>query len=369
MVLCNLCLVRTFIRILVLIATCAALLPACSLPLSTHVLTPASSPNPPWPQQCPLRIALVVDVSDSMSPQLDAVEQAVGELVEALGAEALDGVPNEVAVVIFGSGADVAVPMTNVSDDDIRGQVSDLGTTRGSTNWEAALTAAHGLKPDVVILLTDGEPDSLGPAVDAANALKNDGTRVVGLGIGLHSSSAGNLVAVTGPTAGDDFYQTSSSGLLDKLFEVAGKACGAQVGPVPPPPVPQQAPLVPPPASPAPGSFPLIPVIIAGVVAVLAAAVGGMLLSRRRPDPAFVSKPATGPAPDPTISSELPPSPITTENSDQYPAHARPPASDAERTKRGPRRISTARIQNTNPPHRREPAETDGDASKDVPGA
>lgn len=35
MVLCNLCLVRAFIRVLVPIATCAALLPAGYLPLPT----------------------------------------------------------------------------------------------------------------------------------------------------------------------------------------------------------------------------------------------------------------------------------------------------------------------------------------------
>lgn len=365
MVLCNLCLVRAFIRVLVLIATCAALLPACSLPFSTLVLTPAGSPNPPWPQQCPLRIALVVDLSDSMEPHLDAVEQSVGELVEALGAEALDGVPNEVAVVIFGSGADVAVPMTDVSDDDIRGQVSDLGTTRGSTNWEAALTAARGLQPDVVVLLSDGEPDSLGPAVDAANALKSDGTRVVGLGIGLHSSSVGNLVAVTGPAAGDDFYQTSSSGLLDNLFEVASKACGMQVGPVPPPPVPQPAS----PAPPAPGSFPLIPVIIAGVAAVLAAVVGGILLSRRRSDLAVVSTPAP-PPPGSTISPEPLASSVVAEDDDPAAERTVTPAPDAERKQREPRRISLTRIQNAEPSHRPDEgsAGTGDGAGKDVLG-
>ncbi|MGH4014937.1 MAG: vWA domain-containing protein [Pseudonocardiaceae bacterium] len=352
--------VRAFTYALLLVAVAVALLPACALP-SVPFTTPPGSPNPPWPQQCPLRIALVVDLSDSMESNLDVVERSAGDLVEALG-EA----PNEVAVVVFGSAADVAVPMADVGDDDIRrqvrDQVADLGATRGSTNWEAALTAARSLQPDVVIMLTDGEPDSLATAVRSANALKGDGTRVVGLGVGLQSSSVANLVAVTGPAAGDDFYQTSASGLLDKLYEVASKACGVQVGPLPLP-----EPALPPPAPPATGSFPLIPAIVAGLVAVLAIGVGGALLSRRRSGPVAVSKPTADPLPDPTISlDDLPPVPSTVVADDPSAGAAVVPTQNTEEDDgsapgdtpvgrsggvRGPRRISLRRSQQRTPPH------------------
>lgn len=343
--------VRVANYFLALIATSSALLLTC--PPAAR----ADSPNPPWQQHCPQRIALVVDLSESMGPNLDALKQSASNLIDALR-----GAPNEVAVVAFGTNAFVAVPETNVGAKDDRRRVKDeidnlsiLEGNLGATNWDTALTTARGVKPDVVILLTDGQPNAhgqpaiggsspvdsehLASAVRAADALKNSGTRIVGLGIGLLPGNVGNLVAVTGPTAEDDFYQTDASGLLSKLYDIASKACGVPVAALP---------------QPEPGTFPLIPVIGAGVIAVAAAVGGGMLLSRRRSDPTDVSTPAPRPLPDPTISHDLPRASSIVVEDDSAAERPVVPPHRAEGRQREPRRISLARIQNADPPHQRD---------------
>lgn len=269
----------------------------------------AETPNPPWQQQCPLRIALVVDLSESMAPSLDAVRQSAGDMIDALR-----GAPNQLAVITLGTDAVVAVPPTDVGADEPRRQVkSDIDDLQllegdlGATNWDAAFTAARGLHPDVVILLTDGQPTAYGTpaiggssatdseplaaAVRSADALKGNGTRIVGLGLGLTPGNVGNLAAVTGPAEGDDFYRTDASGLLSRLYEITGKACGVPVALLP---------------QPEPGTFPLTEVISAAVAAVLAAVGIGIVLSRRRNGGsggiAATPSPAPRPLPDPTIS-------------------------------------------------------------------
>ncbi|HEU0087346.1 MAG TPA: vWA domain-containing protein [Pseudonocardiaceae bacterium] len=346
----------------------------------------ADSPNPPWRQQCPQRIALVMDLSESMGPNLDSIKQSASDLIDALR-----GARNEVAVVAFGTDAAIAVPPTDVGADDqrrkVKEQIKDLTLLEGNlggTNWEAALTTVGALQPDVVILLTDGQPTAHGQpavagsgpwdpehlafAVRAAKALQGSGTRVVGLGIGLPTENVSNLAAVTGPTAGDDFYPTDTSGLLGKLYDIASKACGLPVVALP---------------QPEPGTFPLIPIISAGLVTVLAAVIGGILLNRRRSAtvvPATsadrpTARPATGPLPDPTITPDLPPSPsIAVGEHDPpagpaaTPADTMTPAPDAQGGRREPRRISLARFQNMDPPHHQGHAGGPGGAEPDGSG-
>jgi hypothetical protein len=292
-----------------------------------------------------------MDLSESMEPNLEAVKQSARNLIDALR-----GTSNEVAVVTFGTDAVVAVPATNVGVDDerqrIKQKIDDLGIFRGNlggTNWDAALTTARTLQPTVVILLTDGLPNvhgqpatgggqlDLEPAVRAADVLKNSGARVVGLGMGLLPANVGNLAAVTGPTSGDDFYQTDASGLLSKLYDIASKACGVPVAALP---------------QPEPGTFPLMPVIGVGVVAVIAAVGGGILLSRRRSPTTVESTPASssaiGDKPDPKRTGVA--------------------ADEVGGSGRGPRRISLDRFQDASPPHQRD-RDSKGDSGASGPGA
>lgn len=356
-------LVRVPSYALALVTASAALLLSC--PPAAR----ADSPNPPWRQQCPQRIALVLDLSESMGPNFDSVKQSASDLIDALR-----GARNEVAVVTFGTDAAVAVSATNVGADDarrhVKEQVDDLTLLEGNlggTNWDAALITIHGLHPDVVILLTDGQPtahgqpatggsgpldpEHLASAVREADALKSSGTRIVGLGMGLLPDNVSNLVAVTGPTDGDDFYQTDASGLLNKLYDVASKACGVPVIALP---------------QPEPGTFPLMSVIGVGVVAVLATVIGGLLLSRHRSGTAALATPAAGAQPDPTTpAGPRPMASIVQREDDPAEERTATPTAKAEGRRREPRRISLARIQNADPPHRRGHDSGKGDSGHD----
>lgn len=342
---------------------CALLTVSFAILLSFPPAVRAATPNPPWQQHCPQRIVLLVDLSESMEPNLDVVRQSSRALIDALR-----GAPNEVAVIALGTNAVVAVPVTDVGADEprqeLKAQIDDLNLLEGvlgATNWEAAFTAAGSLRPDAVVLLTDGQPtahgtpavggsgtldpEHLNSAVRAADALKSDGTRIIGLGMGLPPENVGNLAAVTGPAAGDDFYQTDASGLLGRLYEIAGKACGVPVAMLP---------------QPEPGTFPLAPVLGAGVVAVLAIVGGGLALSRRRgagsAEPHPVTRLPARPLPDPTIALDDLPPVSSTMSADQDPDPHRPghsgvvaPPSGQQR--REPRRISLAQFHDADPPH------------------
>jgi von Willebrand factor type A domain len=247
----------------------------------------AAVPNPGWPGKCPLRLVIVVDLSTSMDPNLPQVKQSTRDLIDALR-----GAPNQVAVVAFGAAAAVAIPMGDVSDEDNRARMKDSVDTiallpgdGGGTNWEFALTTAATLDPDVVVLLTDGQPTAHGDpysqagladdannvsaAVTVADEMRTEGVRVVGLGIGLTDEFTANLAEVSGPISGDDYYQTGSDadGLLSRLYDIASKACGLPVAALP---------------QPEGANIPIAAIVGAVVGAMLLAILVGYLLSRRK---------------------------------------------------------------------------------------
>ena len=252
----------------------------------------------------------MLDLSSSIGSQLPQVKQSAADLVDALR-----GAPNQVGVVTFGTTASVAAPAVDVADDGERNRlkesIDELGlAVDGATNWEEALLTAESLDPDVVLFLTDGVPtasgtastgytgssDNLTPAVRVADRMRGTkNIRIVGVGMGLQPGSVTNLAQVTGPVAGDDYYETGSDavGLLDKLYDVASKTCG-----IPVPALPQ----------PEGGHFPVVPVIAGTIAAALALGLGGYLMSRRRIRYATGSRPATiksrsAPLTDRTIKS------------------------------------------------------------------
>src|SRR5699024_3162474 len=58
----------------------------------------------------------------------------------------------------------------------------------------------------------------------SANAIKDQGVSLVGLGIGI-GDAENNLRAVTGPSQGDDYYLGSSGDFGAKLEDLASGAC------------------------------------------------------------------------------------------------------------------------------------------------
>lgn len=335
-------------------------------------------PNPGWPAQCPQRLVVVLDLSASIGPNLGAVKKSASDLVDALR-----GAPNQVGVVAFGTEATVAIPMLDVGNDEQRRRLKDevndvrlLPGDGGGTNWEAALTTAASLKPDIVLFLTDGQPtahgdpfsaagvvadaDNLTAAVRVADSMRSGGTRIVGVGMGLLPEYVPNLVQVTGPVAGDDYYQTGASadGLLNKLYDIASKACGIPVAALP---------------QPEGGAFPVLPVIGGVLAAAVLAVIGGYWLSGRGPErqPGSVKEKAK-PLKDPSISWADVPSvaPDVTAAPSEVPIIdvASSPEGPSRRALGGPRRISVPRLHAPIHDERVGPDSTHNDGSSDSAG-
>jgi hypothetical protein len=201
--------------------------------------------NPPWPAACPLRLGLLIDQSSSMDPRFGEVREAASNVVDALRDKR-----SEVSIIGFDTDAQVIRSAVDVSDDDsrhgLKDQIEDLSTNDGATNWEAALLAAKGLRLDVAVLVTDGFPNVYGnpaqegdnavpAAIAAANQLKRDHTRVTGVGIDLDQVGARNLASVTGPSAGQDYFVTDTSGLLRQLYGIVASSCGVALAALPRP--------------------------------------------------------------------------------------------------------------------------------------
>lgn len=229
-------LVAAFLAVLVAALTC---LPAAAQDVA----------NPPWPSSCPLKLGLLVDRSTSMGARFGDVREATRNVVDALRDKR-----SEVTIIGFGTVASALGSPVDVSDEDARHDLKDRiddldtgGDVGGATNWEAALTTARPLDLDVVVLITDGEPNAFGnppqesteQALTAAKAvsdqLKTSGTRVVGVGIDLATTGEENLKAVTGPVAGQDHFVSDTSGLLRQLYDIVASSCGVPLTALPTP--------------------------------------------------------------------------------------------------------------------------------------
>jgi len=184
-----------------------------------------------------------------MEPRFDEVRAAASNVVDALRDK-----NSQVSIIGFGTDAQVVRSAVDVSDDDSRHQLKDQvnnlsardGDNDGATNWEAALLAAKGLQLDVAVLVTDGLPNAYGnpvqqgdnavpAAVAAANQLKHDHTRVAGVGIDLDQAGARNLASVSGPSVGQDYFVTDTTGLLRQLYGIVASSCGVAIGALPQP--------------------------------------------------------------------------------------------------------------------------------------
>ncbi|WP_049146151.1 SpaA isopeptide-forming pilin-related protein [Corynebacterium striatum] len=171
-------------------------------------------PNPPMPQRCGLRIAVVADLSTSLnyadSNGFTESKKAANALIDSLA-----GTPAELGIYNFagsaprnprGSTHNENPPYISLQSDDgvsrAKGFVSNWDGN-GSTNWEAGLKQVAAGNYDVVYFITDGMPtyssrstelglggefvqeSALNQAIDAANELKAAGTRVVPIMVDL----------------------------------------------------------------------------------------------------------------------------------------------------------------------------------------
>ncbi|WP_182113158.1 MULTISPECIES: DUF11 domain-containing protein [unclassified Actinotalea] len=198
--------------------------------------------NPEPLQQCGLSVALILDLSGSVTPsQLTQLKGAADTFVDSLV-----GTPSEMALFSFSTATPAEgatqnypglVPISTQGGADTFKARYASWTAGGGTNWDRGLAAAAEAAAtyDIAVVITDGDPTfysqpSEGPGnfnrvreiengIFSANALKAQSTRVLAVGAGTGVSdpaTANNLSAISGPTAYDgtnavtaDYFQVS----------------------------------------------------------------------------------------------------------------------------------------------------------------
>lgn len=182
--------------------------------------------NPALPAQCGLDVALVLDLSASVSSSELVQLKAAADTF----ADALVGTPSRMAVFSFdGRSPSSSVgenhpDLMNVStqtDADSFKALYGNWTTGSGTNWDRGIWAVAEAAPhyEVTVVITDGNPTrfSADPmlgsggtthfrdvenGIYSANAVKAEGTRLiaVGVGTGVDDVTRLNLRALSGPT-------------------------------------------------------------------------------------------------------------------------------------------------------------------------
>ncbi|MEB2597357.1 SpaA isopeptide-forming pilin-related protein [Corynebacterium amycolatum] len=174
-------------------------------------------PNPPMPQRCGLRIAVVADLSTSLryadTDGFEASKKAANAFIDSL-----QGTPAELGIYNFASdGPANQAGTTHGQNPPYISMLSEQGVQRAkdvvknwsynannsATNWEAGLKQVKNHDYDVVYFITDGMPttsstikskgiggefvqaSALNDAIKASNELKAAGTRVVPLMVDL----------------------------------------------------------------------------------------------------------------------------------------------------------------------------------------
>ncbi|MGC3022001.1 SpaA isopeptide-forming pilin-related protein [Brevibacterium sp. FAM 24630] len=214
---------------------------------------PEPQPNPSLADKCGLDIGVVLDLSNSLSDRDVDDSKAAAKAVT----EGLAGTPSRVSVNTFATfgpdGTNDPIASTSVATSDSVGELNDridalrrVPQDAGGTNWDRGLGQLDGTSHDLVLFVTDGKPTAYGvpgsergntdrgtrtdqididKAIESANALKSEGTKVVGLGVGSEINED-NIKLVSGQTAGDDYYVISDySALTKQLREIATKSC------------------------------------------------------------------------------------------------------------------------------------------------
>ena len=193
--------------------------------------------NPVFPNECGLKVALVLDFSGSTAGFNAQLKGAANTFVNSLV-----GTPSQMALFSFSddspaSGATAnrpaLTPVSTQAQADAFKATYAGWTSGGGTNWDRGLgTAATGNTAanhyDVVVMITDGNPTRYssppqGPqsfnrireveqGIFSANALKAAGTRVIAVGVGsgvTQPATALNLRSISGPTLNSDYYQSA----------------------------------------------------------------------------------------------------------------------------------------------------------------
>ena len=199
--------------------------------------------NPALPPACGLDVALILDLSGSVGTDLPNLKSAANTFVDSLV-----GTPSRMAIFSFSAdspatGATQNFPnLTSVSTAGGAALVKNRyasWTVGGGTNWDRGLATAAAAAPvyDMAVVITDGNPTNYSTTpvqgsgsfnrlrevengIFSANALKAQGTRVIGFGVGAGVADANtglNLRSISGTVAFNgsngpvaDYYQTTN---------------------------------------------------------------------------------------------------------------------------------------------------------------
>ncbi|GAA2181469.1 hypothetical protein GCM10009785_16500 [Brooklawnia cerclae] len=224
-------------------------------------------------QQCGLDVALVLDLSGSIAGYEDDLAGAANTLVDSLTgtdssvslytfstsspARTWVGSNNDTGPVIVANHTNQQSVSTGSGANTVKSWYSNSSgdatfTASGGTNWDRGLWAAStsGNDYDVAIVITDGNPTfyaappvegygsytrfrELENGIFSANSIKEDGTRVIALGVGegVDSTASGlNLASISGPTEGSDYFQTDDYGqAAEVLQQMISESCAGTV--------------------------------------------------------------------------------------------------------------------------------------------
>ena len=194
----------------------------------------APLPSPALSDSCGLDIALVMDSSGSLNgTELGQIKSAFEGFVGAF----LPATPTMFSVTDFDDDGNVLQQFTN--DIGLLSIAINAPTSGGSTNWADGLADAFGTfsasgtdKPNLVVFASDGNPtepgtnaEALQTAIEAANDIKESGTRIIALGVG-DGLDAGNLEDISSV---DAVYTSDFANLATTLSTLASELCGGTI--------------------------------------------------------------------------------------------------------------------------------------------
>jgi Ca-activated chloride channel family protein len=169
-------------------------------------------------QQNELEVALVSDVSGSMSQEIGDLKFAAKNFVDNLSS------PDEAAAISFSTSASVDQGLTT-NYQSVKDAI-DLYSAGGTTNMTAGISTgenelvngpnATGGASKVMVLLSDGSPNNSSSATSAATAAKNAGIRIftIALGSGAATSFLENNIA----SSPDDAFVAPDASDLDTVY-------------------------------------------------------------------------------------------------------------------------------------------------------
>ena len=223
-----------------------------NVPTASGGIWQNSKVNPVAPTKCGLNVALVLDVSGSVSGSLPALKTAATTFTNALV-----GTPSNLALFTFAANAPANTtnnqnrPLTAVSTQAGANQVNTWInglTAGGTTNWDRGIFQVQQSTAqfDIAVVITDGNPTVYGNAegpgnytrfrevengIFSANAVKAENTRMLAFGVGAGIAAGGaNLAAISGPTLNSDYFQTGNFGQVgDILRNLALGSCTGSV--------------------------------------------------------------------------------------------------------------------------------------------